>query len=61
MDPQTVLSVKFGQRIDADPDKISDWMYRLDGKIKGGETIRVIVGRLPKEEADSYRELLADQ
>ena len=59
-DPQSVHSVTLGQRIDVNPDHISDWMFRLDGKIKGGETIRVIIPRLPREQADSYRSLLAD-
>ncbi|MBC8036638.1 MAG: DUF2314 domain-containing protein [Rhizobiales bacterium] len=60
-EPQSVRSVTLGQRIDVNPDHISDWMYRLDGKIKGGETIRVMLERMPKEQADAYRSLLADQ
>jgi uncharacterized protein YegJ (DUF2314 family) len=36
-------------------------MYRLNGKIKGGETIRVIVKRLPEAEAAQYRGLLAEE
>jgi uncharacterized protein YegJ (DUF2314 family) len=52
--------VNEGQRIDVDPKLISDWMYMLNGKIKGGETIRVIIPTLSKDEADYYRNLLAD-
>jgi uncharacterized protein YegJ (DUF2314 family) len=59
-DPQTVLSVSIGQRIAADPASISDWMYMRDGKIVGGETIRVILPRLSKDEADEFRSLLAE-
>lgn len=58
-EPQWVKTVAFGQRIDVDPARISDWMYRLEGKIKGGETIRVIVARMPAEEAAQYRAILA--
>ena len=59
-EPQVVHSVTEGQRIDVDPKLISDWMYMLNGKIKGGETIRVIIPTLSKDEADYYRSLLAD-
>ncbi len=59
-DPQTVKSVSLGQRIAADPASISDWMYMRDGKIIGGETIRVILPRLSKDEADEFRSLLAE-
>ena len=59
-EPQVVHSVSMGQRIDVDPKLISDWMYMLNGKIKGGETIRVIIPTLSKDEADYIRNLLAD-
>ena len=51
----------FSLKIAVDPALISDWMYRLDGKIKGGETIRVIIPTLPEEEAAYYRSLLAEE
>ena len=60
-DPQVVKSVSFGQRIVVEPDRISDWMYRLSGKIKGGETIRVMLPKLSRDEAEYYRALLADE
>ena len=53
-------SVKNGQRVPVYPAVISDWMYRLDGKIKGGETIRAIIPMLSPEEAAQYKEMLAD-
>ncbi len=59
-EPQVVHSVSEGQRIEVDPQLISDWMYMLNGRIKGGETIRVIIPTLSKDEADYYRSLLAD-
>ncbi len=58
---QDVTSVKLGQAINVDPDLISDWMYLRDGKIVGGQTIRVIAEILPKEEADFYRQMLAPE
>ncbi|NJM29444.1 MAG: DUF2314 domain-containing protein [Rhizobiales bacterium] len=56
--PMFVTSVKFGERVTVNPDNISDWKYNLNGKIKGGETIRVMIGRMPEEERAKYRELL---
>jgi len=34
---------------------ISDWMFLRNGKIVGGETIRVVLKRMPKEDADGLR------
>ena len=59
-EPQEVHIVEYLQRIDVDPALISDWMYKRDGKIEGAETLRVIVTRLPAEEAAVYVELLSD-
>ena len=60
-DPELVHTVKSGQRIDVDPERISDWMYfRGDDKIVGGETIRALLPHMPKEEADAYRAMLAE-
>ncbi|MGH6854416.1 MAG: YegJ family protein [Aestuariivirga sp.] len=59
-EPLHVRSVKYLQRVDVDPNRISDWMYRLKGKIKGGETIRAIIPMLSQKDAEYYRSLLAD-
>lgn len=59
-DPEYVKTVAFGQRIDVQPDHISDWMYMRDGKIVGGETIRALLSHMSKEEADTYRAMLAE-
>ncbi len=58
---QSVFTVAIGDRVDVDPAIISDWMYRKDGKIVGGQTIRVIVTTLPPEEAAEYKAMLADE
>ncbi|EGF92828.1 hypothetical protein ABI_12660 [Asticcacaulis biprosthecium C19] len=59
-DPQWVTNVKLGQVIDVKPDDISDWMYFRDGKIVGGQTIRALLPHLPPEEAEVYRNMLAN-
>lgn len=60
-EPQLVFKVKMGERVTIEPVIISDWMYRQNGKIKGGETIRVIIPQLAPEEAEYYKSMLADQ
>jgi uncharacterized protein YegJ (DUF2314 family) len=59
-EPQSVQNIEFGQKIDVVPDLISDWMYLLDGKFVGAETLRVILPTLPKEEADELRRRFAE-
>jgi uncharacterized protein YegJ (DUF2314 family) len=60
-DPELVTTVKIGQRVDIDPKIISDWMYMRDGKIVGGETIRAIIPKLPADQQEQYRALLAQE
>jgi uncharacterized protein YegJ (DUF2314 family) len=59
--PELITTVSYGQRIQVDFSSISDWMYRLEGKIVGGETIRVIIPRLSPEQAKSVQDMLADE
>jgi uncharacterized protein YegJ (DUF2314 family) len=60
-EPEYVHTVRFGQRVEVDPSVISDWMYRRDGKIVGAETLRVIIPRLPKDEAEALSAMLATE
>jgi uncharacterized protein YegJ (DUF2314 family) len=60
-EPQTVFTVKAGQRVKIDPAQISDWMYQKNGKIKGGQTIRALLPKLPEAEAAQYRAMLAEE
>ncbi len=48
--PQFVRNVAFGQRIEVPEADISDWMFWRRGKVVGGETLRVLLGRLTPEE-----------
>ncbi|MEO0619925.1 MAG: DUF2314 domain-containing protein [Pseudomonadota bacterium] len=58
-DPNRVTTVKLGQRIKVDPADISDWMHWRDGKMHGAYTLRVMLPRLPKAQADGFRRVLA--
>ena len=60
-EPETVHTVKSGQRIDVDPTIISDWMYLKDGKIKGGQSIRILTSRMPEEKRASFQKLFAEE
>jgi uncharacterized protein YegJ (DUF2314 family) len=60
-EPQDVHTVTLGQTVDVDPAIISDWMYRKDGKIVGGQTIRVMVTKMEPDEAAQYKAMLADE
>jgi len=49
-DPMLVKTVKAGDRVKVDKDKISDWMYVEKKKLVGGYTVRVLRDRLTPEE-----------
>ena len=59
-EPARVHTVSYGERVAVDPAIISDWLYYRDGKIVGGETIRVMLSHLDKKEAAALREQLAE-
>jgi uncharacterized protein YegJ (DUF2314 family) len=54
-DPNYAKHVGRGQRYAFDEDHISDWMFRRNGKIVGAETLRVMLPRMPKDQADGLR------
>lgn len=60
-EPAYVMTVKFGERVDIHPVQISDWMYWVGDKIRGGETQRVMIGRMPEEMAAEYRAMLLEE
>jgi uncharacterized protein YegJ (DUF2314 family) len=54
-EPKIVGTVKLGERISFKDDMISDWMFMRNGKLVGNETMRPLLKRMPKEQADRYR------
>ena len=56
-DPSSVKTVRRGQTYAVNPDKISDWLYKRNGKMVGNETMRPLLKRLPAQQAASYREM----
>ena len=57
-EPNSVMTVKLGQRYVFKEADISDWLFRRNGKIVGNETLRVLFKSMPPEEAAEYRAML---
>ena len=59
-DPEIVKSVKLGDRIAIPEKDISDWMYMRDEKIVGNYTLRPLLKKMPKDEAERLKNMLAE-
>jgi uncharacterized protein YegJ (DUF2314 family) len=59
-DPNTVKSVKLGQRVEVPNDRISDWLYMRNGKIVGNFTLRPLMKQMPPEEVAKLKSILAE-
>jgi uncharacterized protein YegJ (DUF2314 family) len=60
-DPVYVKTVEYGQEIEIPEKDISDWTYIKDNKTYGGFTIRVLLDRIPKQEAEQIRSRLSEK
>jgi uncharacterized protein YegJ (DUF2314 family) len=58
--PDTVQSVKSGDRIKISDDQISDWAYMRDEKMFGNYTIRPLFKSMSASEVDLYKKILAE-
>ena len=58
-DPNTVASVKLGDRIEIPEADISDWLYMRDGKMVGNETLRPLLKKMPAAEAEKLKKMMA--
>jgi len=54
--PNKVSSVKLGDKIEIDRNKISDWFYIENNRLIGGFTIRVLRDRMPPDEKEQFEE-----
>jgi uncharacterized protein YegJ (DUF2314 family) len=54
-EPETVVSVENGQRLDFTRAQVSDWGYVLNGKQKGSFTVCVLFKHMPSGEVEQYR------
>lgn len=53
-DPELTKKVKCDQRIEFNPDSISDWKFVQGNTLVGGYTIKVIYNKLPENEKDQF-------
>lgn len=54
-EPQVVQGLKLGQSVQVKSTEITDWMYIDKGKMVGNFTLRVLLERMPEEEAQALR------
>jgi uncharacterized protein YegJ (DUF2314 family) len=59
-DPDTVRSVKLGDRIEIPEADISDWLYMRDGKMVGNYTLKPLFKGMPAAEVERYKTIMAD-
>ena len=54
-EPEKVVSLEIGQKLDFTRAEISDWGYVLDGKQKGSFTVCVMFKHMPASDVAQYR------
>jgi uncharacterized protein YegJ (DUF2314 family) len=54
-EPEIVGNVSNGERYEFTDADISDWLYMRKGKMVGNETMRPLLKRMPKSQAEQYR------
>jgi uncharacterized protein YegJ (DUF2314 family) len=59
-EPDSVKTVKLGQRITIKSDDISDWLYFRDGKMIGNYTLRPLMKMMSKEERRELERVLGE-
>ncbi len=59
-DPNIVKSVKIGDRIEIPESDIADWLYVRDGKMVGNETLRPLLKKMPADEAEKLKKMMAN-
>src|SRR6266850_156363 len=59
-DPNTVRSVKLGDRIPIPEADISDWLFKREDKVVGNYTLRVLFKKMPAKEVEQYKRMMAD-
>ncbi|MFT5882106.1 MAG: hypothetical protein ACI9FG_000604 [Crocinitomicaceae bacterium] len=56
---QTVSNITEGQEYEAELDEVTDWMHLKNGMMHGNHTLRVLLPKMPKDEAAQYASRLA--
>lgn len=59
--PRSIRDLKAGQRVTVSIERLTDWMFFRDGKMHGAQTVRAVLPKLPKAQADALRAQLAPE
>ena len=59
-DPNTVASVKLGDRIEIPEADITDWLYMRDSKLVGNHTLKPLFKQMPAGEVERLKRMMAD-
>lgn len=54
-DPVNVFTVKAGDSLEVNKNRVSDWMFVKNGKLVGGYTIRVLYNKMSEKERADFR------
>jgi uncharacterized protein YegJ (DUF2314 family) len=57
-EPAYATQVEAGERYEFAEADISDWLFMRNGKMVGNETMRPLLKRMPKEQAEQYLQFL---
>lgn len=60
-EPQDIPDLKHGQRVTVPIARLTDWFFFRGGRMHGGQTIRALLPKLSKSEADKFRAMLAPE
>jgi uncharacterized protein YegJ (DUF2314 family) len=58
-EPRDIPNLKIGQRVTVPVDQLTDWMFFRNGKMHGAQTVRVLLPKMQKPDADRLRAILA--
>jgi uncharacterized protein YegJ (DUF2314 family) len=59
--PRDIPNLKKGQRVTVPLDRITDWMFFRNDKIHGAQTLRVLLSRMPPDQAADWKSKLAPE
>lgn len=57
-DPFFIKKMKFGQTVEFDINKISDWMYFKGNKIIGGKSVKYLIENIAEKDRDEESKML---
>jgi uncharacterized protein YegJ (DUF2314 family) len=53
--PRIVKNINMGDEVKITKDNLSDWSYHNNGKMIGGFTVRVLLKRIPEDQAEALK------